>query len=195
MDIITREQAKEQGLIRFFTGTPCKRGHVCERHTKSGSCIECSNARSAEWNKQNEYGKGYRATNAEKVTETNKAWRDRNLDRVRQYSLTESARIASQLNQAKRRAAAHGWDFNLTKQDIVIPDTCPVLGIPLLRTDGRLNDSSPTIDRIDSTRGYTVDNIRVISWRANRLKSDATIEELQQILKYMESANGCNQSD
>ena len=159
MDIITRDQAKEQGLIRFFTGVPCKRGHVCERHTKSGSCIECSNAKSAEWNRQNDYGKDYRAANAEKVTKTNKAWRNRNIDKVRRYGLTESARIISQLSQAKRRAAAHGWDFNLTKQDIIIPETCPVLGIPLLRTDGRLDDSSPTIDRIDSTKGYTVNKL------------------------------------
>ena len=195
MDIITRNEAKERGLTRFFTGIPCKHGHVCERHTKSGTCIECGNVRSATWNKQTGYGKEYRSANAHQVADTNKSWRRRNPDKIRQYNATESTRITSQLNQAKRRAAANGWEFNLTKQDIVIPDTCPVLGIPLLRTDGRLADSSPTIDRIDSTKGYTVDNIRVISWRANKIKSDATIEELRQILKYMESADGCDQSN
>lgn len=193
MDIITRTEASEKELTRFFTGKPCKHGHVSERHTKSGTCIECGNARSASWNKQTGYGKEYRAVNREQMAEANREWRRRNPEKVQQYTTTESSRITSQLNQAKRRAKAHGWEFNLTKRDITIPDTCPVLGIPLLRTDTRLGDSSPTIDRIDSTKGYTLDNIRVISWRANRLKSDATTEEMRMILNYMESANECNQ--
>lgn len=193
MDIITRVEASEKGLTRFFTGEPCKHGHISERHTKSGTCIECGNARSANWNKQTGYGKEYRAANREQMAEANREWRHRNPEKVQQYTTTESSRITSQLNQAKRRAKANGWAFNLTKSDITIPETCPVLGIPLLRTEGRLDDASPTIDRVDSTKGYTVDNIRVISWRASKIKSDATIEELRQILKYMETASECDQ--
>ena len=44
---------------------------------------------------------------------------------------------------------------------------------------------SPSIDRIDSTKGYTKDNIQIISWRANRIKNDSTPEELMQIATYM----------
>jgi len=42
MDVITREQAKDLGLDKFFTGIPCKNGHISERYMNSrGSCIEC----------------------------------------------------------------------------------------------------------------------------------------------------------
>jgi len=39
--IVSREEAKSNGLRRFFTGDPCKNGHVAERYTKTGHCTEC----------------------------------------------------------------------------------------------------------------------------------------------------------
>lgn len=42
MRIITRKTAKEKGLKRYFTGQPCKHGHVAERYTKSDRCVECA---------------------------------------------------------------------------------------------------------------------------------------------------------
>lgn len=41
-DIITRAGAKSIGLKRYFTGKPCKHGHICERITANGVCLECS---------------------------------------------------------------------------------------------------------------------------------------------------------
>jgi hypothetical protein len=86
--------------------------------------------------------------------------------------------------QAKLRAKKNNLEFNLELDDIVIPTTCPVLGIPLSRT-GIRHDGSPSLDRIDNTKGYIKGNIAVISWRANALKKDASIEEIRLILKYM----------
>src|SRR5210317_2149737 len=40
MEVITRKQALEQGLTRYFTGKPCKSGHLCERLV-NGGCAEC----------------------------------------------------------------------------------------------------------------------------------------------------------
>jgi len=42
MEKITRQEAKERKLPRYFSGIPCKRGHVCERYTSSGLCVECA---------------------------------------------------------------------------------------------------------------------------------------------------------
>jgi len=41
MDIITRKEAKARGLPRYFTGEPCKHGHVAERQTSSNGCFGC----------------------------------------------------------------------------------------------------------------------------------------------------------
>jgi len=82
------------------------------------------------------------------------------------------------LEQAYHRALKGGLDFTITEKDIVIPEICPLLGIPLAPCRGKHGDGSPSLDRIDSDRGYTPDNVWVISHRANRIKYDATLEEL-----------------
>jgi hypothetical protein len=65
-------------------------------------------------------------------------------------------------------------------EDIMIPALCPVLGIELERNLGERHSSpsSPSIDRVDNTRGYVPSNIHVISLQANSLKRDLGIEEL-----------------
>jgi hypothetical protein len=79
-----------------------------------------------------------------------------------------------------------GWEFNLRLQDIEVPTHCPILGIELRRND-RIGPgpASPSLDRIDSTKGYIRGNVRVISFRANALKSNATAEEHEAIARYM----------
>lgn len=42
MVIVSREDALARGLVRFFTGVACTRGHVCERNAKAGYCCECN---------------------------------------------------------------------------------------------------------------------------------------------------------
>lgn len=85
------------------------------------------------------------------------------------------------LSSAKSRSKALNIPFSLSLEDIVIPKKCPALGIDMFFTDGARTDNTPSIDRRDPAKGYTKDNIKVISWRANRLKSDASLEELFQL--------------
>jgi hypothetical protein len=89
------------------------------------------------------------------------------------------------LHSAKQRAKQRELEFSITSDDIVIPDICPVLGIKIEQGIGTRSRkrSSPSLDRIDNTKGYIKGNVRVISDRANSLKSDATIEELERILE------------
>jgi hypothetical protein len=42
MEINTRNQAADKGLLRYWDGKPCKRGHNSERYTRNGVCIECN---------------------------------------------------------------------------------------------------------------------------------------------------------
>lgn len=87
---------------------------------------------------------------------------------------------------AKTRARKLGLPFTITVDDVVIPSHCPILGIPLFRATGRSGqtENSPTLDRVLPEKGYVRGNVIVISNRANRLKSDASIEELRDIASF-----------
>lgn len=87
------------------------------------------------------------------------------------------------IRNAKRRAQKRGIPFDLLPGDVEVPDFCPALGIPLYRSVGRKaqGPNSPTLDRIDPDRGYVRGNVRVISARANQIKSDATAAELLRV--------------
>jgi hypothetical protein len=92
---------------------------------------------------------------------------------------------------ARRRAKRKGLEFSLRKGEVIVPPVCPVLGIPLEPRDGVIpSDNSPTLDRINNSKGYTSDNVCVISHRANRIKADATLSELRQVVSYLESNGG-----
>lgn len=90
--------------------------------------------------------------------------------------------------RVKSRAKTNGVAFNLEPSDIVIPERCPVLGIPIVQNHGRRGyfQDSPSLDRIVPSLGYTKGNVRVISQRANQLKSDANLEEMRLVLSDME---------
>ena len=72
---------------------------------------------------------------------------------------------------------------NLTLQDIEIPKFCPILGIRIKYKGG---DASPSVDRITPQFGYIKGNVQVISMRANRIKNDATPDELRKVADYMQ---------
>ena len=86
-----------------------------------------------------------------------------------------SKMIQASKNRAKKARIPHG----ITKADIVIPSHCPVFGIPLVVGSGKVNDNSPSLDRIIPELGYVLGNIVVVSWRANSIKRNATIAELR----------------
>lgn len=91
------------------------------------------------------------------------------------------------LSSAKRRAKVKNMKFNIELSDIIIPEHCPILNIKLIVNKGFAKENSPTLDRIDSNKGYIKGNIAVISNRANRLKDNSTIRELELILDYMKN--------
>ena len=91
------------------------------------------------------------------------------------------------LNYARRNARRRGEECSLELKDIVIPEYCPVLGIKLEPGSHSHQDCSPSVDRIDSTKGYTKDNVWIISARANRIKNNATIEEIGMLYEALKS--------
>lgn len=87
--------------------------------------------------------------------------------------------LISSKNGARFRKLVH----TLTVEDIRTPKYCPILGIRLDYSRsklgrGKVKSNAATIDRIDSSKGYTKENTHTISWIANRLKGNFTKEEL-----------------
>ena len=84
------------------------------------------------------------------------------------------------LRSARHRAKKQGLPFNITIDDIVIPEVCPVLGIQLECNagTGSAKQNSPSLDKIIPELGYVVGNVQVISYLANVMKHDATPEQL-----------------
>lgn len=88
---------------------------------------------------------------------------------------------------AKARAKRSGVPFSIAVSDILVPAVCPVLGVTLSVGTRSSKDSAPSVDRIDPALGYVPGNIKVISFRANTLRRDASVEELEAVLRYARS--------
>ena len=90
----------------------------------------------------------------------------------------------------KYRAKKNNLLFDLKESDINVPEYCPILNIKLIPFSENhnktiINDSAPTVDRLIPEKGYVKGNVVVISWRANRIKGDGTLQEHKLILEYM----------
>lgn len=95
------------------------------------------------------------------------------------YRNTERGRIGVALGSARNRAKAQGVPFELTLDDLKIPTYCPVFNIPLNYGKGMgPQKDSPSLDRIDPSKGYIRGNVQIISNKANVMKQDATKEDL-----------------
>ncbi len=82
------------------------------------------------------------------------------------------------LYSAKARAKRDGIPCDLSVEDIIIPEFCPILGIPLITGTGRMHQNSPSLDRIIPSLGYVKGNVQIISWKANTMKQDASLSDL-----------------
>jgi len=99
----------------------------------------------------------------------------RRLERPRETWAAEAA------SHARRRAKARGCDVDLTPEWLLqnLPERCPLLGIPFVFSSGVSTDNTPTVDRKDSSKGYTMDNCWIVSAKANRMKTNASTGEIE----------------
>lgn len=114
--------------------------------------------------------------------------RARKSDKERRLRQIEKNPLRYLLKNVRSRAKKSGIEFSINEDDLEWPHYCPVLGMELIRNSKKgWSDNTHSIDRIDNTKGYVPGNVKIISWRANSLKSNASIEELQKVLDYMKS--------
>ena len=119
-DIITRDRARALGLTRYFTGEPCKHGHVAERSVRNLGCMECSRGRKREWRATNlekareterERASKHRADNPERARENWRRWRDAHPQARRMWQIANKDKI-SKRQAAQRRAGRAGSELN-----------------------------------------------------------------------------------
>lgn len=129
------------------------------------------NERAKEWRKNNpekykQHQKKYREAHPEQMLQRVKKWRYKNPEKA-------------MLQRVRGRARRKKYEFNLELIDILIPEMCPILGITIDKiVTGIPKYNSPSLDRIDNTKGYVKGNVMVISHKANAMKHNATPEEL-----------------
>jgi len=106
---------------------------------------------------------------------------------------TVLGRCKNMLKGCRCRSAVRGLECSITLEDILdlFPDDgkCPVFGIDLSLENPHLKDDSPSLDRLDNTRGYTKDNCVVVSFKANRIKNTATLEDLELLAGWLREHN------
>jgi hypothetical protein len=149
------------GAKRYHRGQPCpKHPKHTERWVSNRCCTLCIREQNTST---------YRARHEKRFAVLRHLWDINNPEKA-------------MLQRSRRRAKQLGITFALTVKDIHIPLYCPVLGILLIRRGNP--DHAPSLDRIDNRLGYTLTNVVVISKRANRIKSDSSLDELQKVVKF-----------
>lgn len=101
---------------------------------------------------------------------------------------TPRGRLVRLVGKARLRARAAGIPFSITADDLQMPATCPVLGIPIDLAPNAAWGNRPSLDRIRNSQGYVPGNVEVISFKANSWKSTMSADELRRLLFYMEAA-------
>lgn len=159
-----------------------KRCHAC--HLKAKYAWAKANADKVKASQRRAYEK-----TRQRVMEQVYAWRKANPDRARDIVRKAGAKyrannVAKQLLKGARSRGK--YEVAITEDDIVIPEFCPVLGIRLERAVGSrtAGPASPSLDRIDNTKGYVKGNVVVVSYRVNHLKNSATVEEMEKIVDF-----------
>ena len=117
-------------------------------------------------------------------------WTDDELKKIDLKGLLEYAirqKLSRTLGNTKSVCEKEGVPFDMTVDDLApFPLTCPVLGLTInWMSTGVSGNDSPSIDRMVPEKGYVRGNVRIISNKANRLKSNASLDELDAIVRYM----------
>jgi hypothetical protein len=103
-------------------------------------------------------------------------------ERYKKQNKNKNASALGRFSDAKRRSKEKNLEFNITLEylESIYPDDslCLLLNIPLDWDSPNKHPSTPSLDRIDNSKGYIKGNVQWVSWRANQLMNDATPDEL-----------------
>lgn len=155
---------------------------------------QCNSCKDKKVKKKSEYIKKINKIKSDpllydKYLQKNKLYYETNRHRIKitNYKSKIKNKEKRILKDIKTRAKKLGYDFNLDISDIVIPENCPVFGFKLCKglENNANKQRSISVDRIDNLKGYVKGNIQIISFKANTMKNNATIEELQRFADWI----------
>lgn len=134
------------------------------------------------------YDKQYKKDHREETNSLHADWKKRNPDKIAAWNLADRLAHPEKYHwkASRLRAKKLGLEFSIEVSDIVIPKVCPVYQIPLFSNGGPRTDNSPSVDRIDNTKGYVKGNVWVISWKANDAKGRFSLAELKTLVQVLE---------
>jgi hypothetical protein len=161
-----------------------------KRYAKNPEPVKKANQKWQEENptKRRQLEKKYRLRHPGRKAEGSRKWYRKNMSKkkayTRQYHASNQQKVMWTASRA--RAKTKKFEFSILQNEIVIPEFCPVLGVPLEKGRKKSGPCSPTVDRIIPSKGYISGNVWVISHRANTIKSDATPGELRAIATAVE---------
>jgi hypothetical protein len=97
------------------------------------------------------------------------------------YRNSKDKLLGTMIRNIKHSAKRRNIEFRLTKEDLILPTHCPVLGLELSYSGspGFNKNDRATIDRIDNTKGYIPGNVWIISRLANTMKNSANLDQLK----------------
>lgn len=102
MEIMKWSEAKQLGIKKYFTGKPCKQGHLAERSTSNGTCIECAIAKVTKWKKSNPD----KARDADTTLARKRRQNDPAAQRARNQAYAERLKV-KRIEEAGREPPAH----------------------------------------------------------------------------------------
>jgi len=194
MKTMTRQQAVDAGLTRYFTGKPCKHGHIADRRMSDG-CVVCADLHARKWQADHpDYvkakGKKYHAenrelrsqkfaawrkANPEKLAAATRAWRDANMERVVATKAAWRKRKAGDVNEMQMRR--HADKLKRTPRWVDREALCLIYrAAKLARTTWPELD--PEVDHVIPLRSPVVSglhvhsNLQILSGNQNRTKSN-----------------------
>jgi hypothetical protein len=177
MKTTPRLEAKALGLSRYL-GTPCVNGHPGERFVRNNGCVKCSKVQKEIARSKKPKGKRGRPRKYPEFVGPVKPKR-----KVFNPKTVEERWIVRSKN--KSRTAVARRELSIEHYKSLLVTHCPLLGIELTYAPftGPTPQNYASLDKIDPTKGYVPGNVQILSFRANSLKADSSLEELELLVK------------
>jgi hypothetical protein len=199
----SRKDALRLSRGRYFTGVACSRGHVVARYTASGHCTACASPEAVKRTRAWRLANPDRARSLAKEYSERPATIAKRRAAARTPTYREKKKLARRervkllpwiaiLSQARVRSTRKKIPYELSSAWAKARWTgrCELTNEPFRYSAGRSNPYSPSIDRIDSSKGYTESNSRFILWSLNQFRGRHSDLEMFDVARLLLKAEG-----